>query len=70
MRGMQVRMRALLQVVVAWACDDSRCFTAETLHKTTIAAPCLEAWVTVWHGSGECLHTLPFAAAEPACEVT
>ena len=52
--------------MVAWACDDSRCFTAETLHKTTIAAPCLEAWVSVWHGrSGDCLHTLPFAAAEP-----
>ena len=26
-----------------------------------------KAWVSVWHGrSGDCLHTLPFAAAEPA----
>ena len=52
--------------MVAWTCDDSLCITALALHKTTMAAPCVDSAIVFWHArSGDCLRTIKLDAAEP-----
>ena len=42
--------KPLLQWVdmVAWACDDSLCFTSESLRKPTQSNPCVSSCIRVW----------------------
>ena len=55
-RARRAGSRAAVRVnMVAWARDDSRCITAETLHKTTMAAPCLEAFSSLARPLGRLL---------------